>query len=117
MDTEVIEGATDLIKRCQPYISMEANYTKAGKEIIKYLRGIGYEIYEADCFLYSKNNDFQINRNIFLQYAEGTQKYTNGEAHKGKYFVDITSYNWLCIPKSKGIKVQGIVVDENKWVD
>ncbi len=117
MDSDIIQGAKDLIKRCQPYISMEANYTKEGKEVLKLLRDLGYEIYEADCALYSRENDFRIVRNIFLQYGEGTQKYTDGVVSAEKGFVNIVSFNWLCVPRSKGIKVHGVVVDEAKRND
>lgn len=116
MDTEVIQGAENLIKQCQPYIVMEANYTKAGKEIVKKLQMIGYKLYEADCFLYSANNDFQVKENIFLQ-NQGTIKYTDGKAYDGTQMLNIMSPNWLCVPNNKNIKIVGDVVDMNKWKD
>lgn len=116
MDAEIIQGATELIKRYQPYISMEANYTRAGKEIVKKLRQLDYEVYEADCSLFSSNNDFQISRNIFLQNS-GTKKYTDGEKFDVPVLANTVSFNWFCVPDSKGIKAQGTIVDETKWKD
>ena len=116
MDSEIIQGAETIIKRCQPYIVIEANYTKKGKEIIKKLQTLDYRIYEADCSLYSADNDFQAKENIFLQ-KEGTMKYTNGKKYDGTQLLNIVSNNWLCVPNNKDIKVVGEVVDINKWKD
>lgn len=116
MDVEVIQGAENLIKRCRPYISMEANYTKAGKEIIKKLQSLGYKVYEADCALYNQNNDFQTTINIFLQ-KEGTMKYTDGQQYDGTQLLNVVSCNWLCVPDNEKIEFVGDVVDINKWKD
>ncbi len=116
MDSEIIQGAENLIKRCLPYISMEANYTKAGKEIVKKLQTLGYKVYEADCWLYNTHNDFQASSNIFLQ-KEGTIKYTNGKKTDGKQLLNIISCNWLCVPNNRNIEIVGEIVDINKWKD
>lgn len=118
MDSEIIQGAENLIKRCQPYVVMEANYTRAGKEIIKKLQTLGYKVYEADAPLYSADNDFQVKENIFLQ-KEGTMKYTDGKEYDGTQLLNLISYNWLCVPNSRKVEIVGnvVTVDINKWKD
>ena len=86
MEKQVIDGATNLIKKFKPILYVENDRVKKSKDLIKTIFGLGYDIYKHNPPLFNPNN------------------YEN---NKENIFGNIISKNLLCIHKTSKIKLKG----------
>lgn len=116
MDMEVIEGAWKLIETCKPIISVEAAYNESGRKVVAKLYNLGYEIYIENLPMFEKNNYFETIRDIFIEPENFLSNTIKKKSKKKEVYKIVHNYNWLCVPKSKNLKVMGMnVLDESRW--
>lgn len=87
MEPQVLQGAVNLLDKCQPLIYTEIDRENKKAEVIAFLRARGYKIYEHKPPLYDSGNYFHNPHNEFMR--QGAQ---------------IVSFNALCVPQ--GIELQ-----------
>lgn len=87
MEPQVLQGAVNLLDKCQPLIYTEIDRENKKAEVIAFLRARGYKIYEHKPPLYDSENYFHNPHNEFMR--QGAQ---------------IVSFNALCVPQ--GIELQ-----------
>lgn len=77
MEPEVLRGATDMIKDCQPALYVESDRTERYEELYDLIKSLGYYAYWHAPLLFNPDNFYGDKENIF------------GE---------IASFNLLCLP-------------------
>ena len=87
MEPQVLQGAVNLLDKCQPLIYTEIDRENKKAEVTAFLRARGYKIYEHKPPLYDSGNYFHNPHNEFMR--QGAQ---------------IVSFNALCVPQ--GIELQ-----------
>ncbi|MCQ4908266.1 FkbM family methyltransferase, partial [Phascolarctobacterium faecium] len=95
MERDVLAGGRQLISRCRPIIYIERN-----DDCRELLREYRYQIYRHDVPLFSEENYFGNRMDLFIEPSmtpEG-KLIQNGHLH---------SFNWLCVPEEKNIRVTG----------
>ena len=95
MERDVLAGGRQLINRCRPIIYIERN-----EDCRELLREYGYQIYRHDVPLFSEENYFGNRKNLFIEPSSTPE---------GKFVQDghLHSFNWLCVPEEKKIRVTG----------
>lgn len=69
METAVLRGATETIKRCKPYLYVENDRPDHSKELKQTIEGLGYKMYVHVPPLYNPDNLRGVKENIFGTYA------------------------------------------------
>jgi len=85
MENEAIVGATETLKKCQPYLYVENDRRDRSPELIERLFSAGYRLYWHLPPLFNANNFFGNSENVF----EG-----------------LISRNMLCVPKTRDIVIK-----------
>lgn len=100
MELEVFKGAEHTLKKFQPIIYTEASNAKKNLEIAKFLRPLGYKIYDHPVHLFNSNNYYGNETDYF----KGTGYTIDGKLLPN---AEITSFNWVCIPQTKNLTMKG----------
>jgi FkbM family methyltransferase len=87
MEFQVISGATQLIKRFQPFLFVENNKVNRSQALIELIRSLGYALYWCITPIFNPNNFAEEPRNIFW---------------------NIHVHNMLCVHKSHDISIDGL---------
>ncbi|MEM7620781.1 MAG: FkbM family methyltransferase [Pseudomonadota bacterium] len=85
MELEVLQGAQKTIERCYPAIYAENHMEDSGKEVIRFLLDIGYNVWTHIIPLFNDKNYFQNPENIFSNFS---------------------SFNIICLPKKLKVKIE-----------
>jgi hypothetical protein len=89
MESMVLRGARATITTKRPVMYIENDRVEKSKELIELLWAYQYDLYWHITPYFSATNHFGIKSNIYGQ---------------------TSSFNMLCMPKEKGLKVQGLPV-------
>ena len=68
MELEVLQGATETIKRFNPFLYIENDRTDLSKGLLEWLLRANYRLYWHICQLFSENNFFANQENVFSGY-------------------------------------------------
>jgi hypothetical protein len=90
METEVLTGATDTIRRLQPVLYVENDRDEKSSAVIGLIEALGYRAWWHFAPLFSAANFFGNPENVFER---------------------ILSINLLCAPATRVFTVQGMAVD------
>jgi FkbM family methyltransferase len=86
-ELEVLKGATETIRRCQPMIFIENEHRDKGPDLVGYLvEELGYRCYWFRPPLYNPSNFFKVEKNIFPS---------------------IVSLMMICVPEDSEIEIAG----------
>lgn len=97
MELDVLKGAKETISRFQPLLYVENDRADKAHELIRYLDGLGYDLYWHKPPLYNANNFFNNQENVFV---------VKNQDENGRELI-VISVNMICLPKTKHINVQG----------
>jgi FkbM family methyltransferase len=92
MESEVINGAINIIKKFQPILYVENDRQEKSKELIELIHSLGYTMHWHLPKLFNSDNFFKNKKNIFG---------------------NIQSVNMLCIPQNSSIKVEQMARVQN----
>jgi FkbM family methyltransferase len=87
MEKQVLQGATELVRRHRPILYIENDRQDQSDELIRYVDSLNYSMYWHFVALFNPNN--------FLRYPE--------DVFKGR-----TSYNMLCVHKDRPLELKGL---------
>lgn len=84
METEVLEGAREVIQRSRPFLYVENDRVENSPRLLQTIESLGYVPYWHLTPLYSPNNFNRVAKNV--------------------WGVDFVSFNLLCIPEGVNVK-------------
>jgi FkbM family methyltransferase len=93
MELDVLQGAENMIGRCQPIIWAEADRALKKKAVFDWLRQHAYDLYWYRTPLYNKDNWFKIEENVYM-------------SDDGNH---IGAENIIAVPKSRGITMNNFL--------
>ncbi len=99
MELDVLKGAIATIGCFQPLLYVENDRTDKSLQLIRFLDGLGYDLYWHKPPLYNASNFFNNMENVFDS--------RKTDEHGREITIQMVSVNMLCLPKTKNIKVQG----------
>jgi FkbM family methyltransferase len=85
-EIEVIRGARETIRRCQPFVYIENEHLDKSRALIAELVDLGYRMYWFRPPLYNPDNYFKVERNVFPQ---------------------IVSIMMICVPEESPYNIKG----------
>jgi len=87
MEAAVIDGASDTIKRCKPFLYVENDRKHNALELLAKIYGHDYEIYEHNPMMFNENNFYNNKENLMV-------------SKSSVYDVQIVSVNLFCHHKT-----------------
>jgi FkbM family methyltransferase len=94
METKVLKGAKDTIKKFKPFLYIENNRKETSEKTIKTIIGLGYKAYWHILNYYHPDNFFGNKKNVFKNYQP--------------------EVNVFCAPKNSDIKIEDLVEVDGK---
>lgn len=96
MEGEMLDGATDTLRRCQPILSIENEEPETSQALIERLFSLDYRVFKLVVPLYRKRN--------FRHLAEN-------------HFEGLGSFNMLCLPSASNRDVRGLpeIKEPSEW--
>jgi len=89
MEMAVLQGAQRLIRECRPCLYLEANPGPTQEPLIRYVQGLGYDVWWHYAPHYNPKN-------------------VNGAPAKDDHERSVVSFNILCLPSSPDNRIEGL---------